>query len=277
MEMDYNGKRYIDLLKNTLTDYHRMDLGEYKPIDLSSLTWKTRMLLSASKLLEKKGYSICRKVEHTKENRLNGLDWPAYADTMIGMKRLDNLEFCVRKIVEEQIEGDLIETGVWRGGSVIFMKALLKTLGDTTRTVWVADSFEGLPVPNADKYTADKFDEHYKIGELAISQETVTNNFRKYDLLDDKVKFLKGWFKDTLPNAPIEKLALLRLDGDMYESTMDGLMNLYPKLSTGGYIIIDDYEAVKGCKQAVTDYRTEHGITDNMIVIDQSSVYWRKH
>jgi len=274
--MDSNAQRYIELLKNTLTDYHRMNLGEYKPIDLSNLTWKTRLLLKASNLLGKKGYAICRKVEFNKEYRLNGLDWPAYADTMIGMKRMNNLEFCVRSVVEEKIEGDLIETGVWRGGSVIFMKALLETLGDTYRNVWVADSFEGLPKPDGEKYIADKFDEHYKVGELAISQQTVESNFKKYDLLDERVKFLKGWFKDTLPTAPIEKLAILRLDGDMYESTMDGLVNLYPKLSSGGYIIIDDYEAVRGCKKAVTDYRIQHKIEESMITIDQSAVFWRR-
>jgi predicted O-methyltransferase YrrM len=76
---------------------------------------------------------------------------------------------------------------------------------------------------------------------LAVSREDVERNFAKYGLLDDRVVFLQGWFKDTLPSAPIGKIALLRLDGDMYESTMDALQNLYPKLSPGGYCIIDDF------------------------------------
>lgn len=274
--MDTIRNRYIELLKNVLSDYHRMDMGEYKPIDASHLTWKTHFLLLADKILRKKGYVICRKIKFNKEDRLNGLDWPAYADTMIGLKRLNNLEDCVRSVVEENIEGDLIETGVWRGGSTIFMKALLEIFGDKTRNVWVADSFEGLPKPNKEKYNADEFDEHYKINELAVSKETVENNFKKYGLMDDRVKFLKGWFKDTLPSAPIQKLSLLRLDGDMYESTMDGLVNLYPKVSPGGYVIIDDYDAVKGCKKAVFDYRNQHGITEEMVPIDLSAIYWRK-
>jgi hypothetical protein len=83
--------------------------------------------------------------------------------------------------------------------------------------------------------------------------EEVKKNFEKYNLLDNNVKFLKGWFKDTLPSAPIESLAILRLDGDLYESTMDGLINLYSKLSKGGFIIIDDWGAFPACKQAVKD------------------------
>ncbi len=105
--------------------------------------------------------------------------------------------------------------------------------------------------------------------------EQVQSNFRAYDLLDDQVVFLKGWFKDTLPTAPIEKLAILRLDGDMYESTMDGLNNLYDKLSPGGFCIVDDY-GLPGCKLAIDDYRKEHGITDVMIQVDWTGWYWRK-
>jgi O-methyltransferase len=274
--MENLADQYIDLLKKVLCDYHRMELGEFKPIDVSNLSWKTKVLLQADKLLNQKGYAICRKIEFRKEDRLNGLDWPAYADTMIGIKRLDNLEYCVREVVKNGVEGDLIETGVWRGGATIFMKALLNVLRDTTRVVWVADSFEGLPKPNKELYPDDAFDEHYKIDELAISQETVENNFKKYGLLDNRVKFLKGWFKDTLPSAPISKLAVLRLDGDMYESTMDCLVHLYPKVSSGGYVIIDDYEAVKGCKKAVNDYRNKYGIEEELITIDKSAVYWQK-
>ena len=195
---------------------------------------------------------------------------------MIGIRRLDNIEFCIDEIIKNDIHGDLIETGVWRGGATIFMKALLNVNNANDRSVWVADSFEGLPAPNDKEYPEDKGDVHFTKKELAISLETVQNNFRKYNLLDENVKFLKGWFKDTLPVALIEKLALLRLDGDMYESTMDGLVNLYPKLSPGGFIIIDDWNAVQGCKLAVMDYRLKHNINDEIIPIDWASVYWKK-
>jgi hypothetical protein len=208
--------------------------------------------------------------------RPDGLRWPAQAHTMIGMKRLDNIQFCVEDVLARSIQGDLIETGVWRGGAVIFMRAILKAYGVEDRVTWVADSFEGLPPPNAQKYPEDMGNRLHEFKELAISLEQVQSNFVKYDLLDGQVKFLKGWFRDTLPEAPIEKLAVLRLDGDMYESTMDALVNLYPKLSLGGYIIVDDYGAIPQCRQAIHDYRNSHHINDEIRPIDWTGVYWKR-
>ncbi len=160
--------------------------------------------------------------------------------------------------------GDFIETGVWRGGASIFMRAVLKAYRDTTRTVWVADSFQGLPKPDAKRYPADAGDRHWSYSELAVPLEVVKANFARYGLLDDQVRFLVGWFRDTLPPglARSGRFAVLRLDGDLYESTMDALTNLYPKLSVGGFAIIDDYGAVPACKAAVEDFRAQQGITE---------------
>ncbi len=105
--------------------------------------------------------------------------------------------------------------------------------------------------------------------------EEVQNNFWKYDLLDESVQFLKGWFKDTLPTAPIEKLAILRLDGDLYESTMDSLSSLYDKVSNGGFIIVDDY-VLPTCEPAITDFRKARNIQEPLVRIDNHAVYWRK-
>jgi O-methyltransferase len=103
----------------------------------------------------------------------------------------------------------------------------------------------------------------------------VKQNFEKYGLLDDQVCFLKGWFRDTLRSAPIKELAVVRLDGDMYESTMDALTALYPKLSQGGYLIVDDY-GLAGCKRAVDDYRHAEKISDEILPIDECAVYWQR-
>ncbi len=208
--------------------------------------------------------------------RMEGRDWPSYAHTMIGMKRLDNIQVCVEDVLEKQIPGDLIETGVWRGGATIFMRAILRAHEVTDRVVWVADSFEGLPPPDTEAYPEDAGDPHYQYQDLAVSLEQVIANFAKYDLLDDQVKFLKGWFRNTLPTAPIEKLAVLRLDGDMYESTMEALVALYPKLVPGGYLIVDDYGAIPGCRQAVQDYRQSEAITEEILGVDWTGVFWRK-
>jgi hypothetical protein len=208
--------------------------------------------------------------------RAEGRDWPPYAHTMVGLKRLDNVQFCVEDVIARGVPGDLMETGVWRGGTVILMRAILAAHGVTDRRVWAADSFAGLPAPDAVKYPQDAGLTLNEFAQLAVSLEQVQDNFRAYGLLDDQVRFLKGWFRDTLPAAPVERLALLRLDGDLYESTMDALTHLYPKLAKGGYVIIDDYRNIPACARAVTDYRRAHGITEEIESIDWCAVYWKR-
>lgn len=216
-----------------------------------------------------------RTTAHNAALRQVGGDWPLQAPTMIGMERINNLQHCVDRVIADDVPGDLIETGVWRGGSCIFMRGVLKSHGVTDRLVWVADSFEGLPAPNTEKYPQDAglHLEQYK--ELAVSLEEVQRNFERYGLLDEQVRFLKGWFRDSLPGAPIEKLAVLRLDGDLYESTTDALTNLYDRLSPGGFVIVDDY-SIPACKQAVHDFRNQRGIDDPIEKIDWTGVFWRR-
>lgn len=250
---------YIALLKKTLTGLNRIDRPQFKP----------RKKIS-NNLFE------CDYIEQSLDKRLEGLDWPLDAETMIGIKRIENVEFCIKEILRNNIEGDFIETGVWRGGTCIFMRGLLKAFGNTDRIVWVADSFQGLPMPNKSVYPHDAGDILYTYNELKISEEDVKTNFRKYGLLDDQVKFLKGWFKDTMPLAPIKKLSLLRLDGDMYESTIDVLIYMYPKLSNGGFCIVDDWGAIPACKKAVEDYRLVNDLNEEIITIDWTGVYWKK-
>ena len=205
-----------------------------------------------------------------------GRDWPRFAHTMIGRVRLRNLRDVAEKVLADGVPGDFIETGAWRGGACILLRAVLKAYGVTDRRVFAANSFEGLPKPDAEHYAVDAGDTHHKFTELAVSLEQVKANFAKYDLLDEQVVFLKGWFKDTLPAASIEKLAVLRLDGDMYESTMDALRHLYDKVSPGGVVIIDDYGCVAGCRQAVDDFRRDRGINERMMNIDGWGIFWRK-
>jgi len=195
---------------------------------------------------------------------------------MIGLARLDNLQYCVEDVVRNDVPGDLIEAGVWRGGASIFMRAILKAHGVTDRVVWVADSFSGLPPPNPDKYPADRGDIHHTVDLLKVPLEEVRSNFAKYDLLDDGVRFLKGWFSETLPSAPISKLAVLRVDADMYQSTMDALTSMYPKLSNGGYVVIDDYGALGQCKAAVDDFRDANAIKDAIRKADWTGIFWKR-
>jgi hypothetical protein len=204
-----------------------------------------------------------------------GRDWPSLAHTMIGTRRLDNLQRCIEDVLGDAVPGDLIETGVWRGGATIFMRGVLKAYGADDRCVWVADSFAGLPRPDAKRYPFDRGWNASMIRYLAVSQEEVQANFTKYGLLDERVRFLKGYFRDSLPGAPIGALSILRLDGDLYESTMEALTHLYPKLSVGGFVIVDDY-ALRPCAEAVRDYRTAHGICEPIVDIDGVGAYWRR-
>ena len=110
----------------------------------------------------------------------------------------------------------------------------------------------------------------------ALTWPSTYLSYRRYGLLDEQVVFLKGWFKDTLAKAPIERLAVLRLDGDLYESTMDALNPLYAKVASGGFIIVDDYFALTQCERAISEFRATHGISDPIHKIDDAGVYWRK-
>jgi hypothetical protein len=209
--------------------------------------------------------------------RLDGRDWPSEAETMIGMIRLNNVQECAVDTLRNRIPGDFVEAGVWRGGAAILMRAVLAAYGDRTRRVWAADSFEGLPRPDPERYPVDAGDRHWQLSPyLAVPLEEVKRNFARYGLLDDQVRFIPGWFKDSLPGAAVEEIAVLRIDGDMYESTLQALTSLYPKLASGGYLIIDDYGALPNCKAAVLDFRKMFGIRDEIRTIDWTGVYWQK-
>jgi O-methyltransferase len=199
-----------------------------------------------------------------------------FTHSMIGRARMKNIEECLDTVRQDRIRGDLLEAGVWRGGATVFMRGYLAAYDMDDRTVWVADSFEGLPTP---RHPADLgFDfSPANAPILAVSLEEVQALFRRYDLLDERVQFLKGWFRDTLPAAPVERLAMLRVDGDLYESTMDALEALYARVSPGGFVLIDDYGDFAPCRQAVDDFRSRHAISNALQKVDWSGVYWRKN
>lgn len=207
--------------------------------------------------------------------RALGEDWPRSAHTMIGLFRLRNLREQCERAIAENVPGDFLEAGVWRGGACIFMRAVLEAYGDTRRRVFVADSFRGLPPPDPATYPADAGDGHHFLEQLAVPRATVEDNFRRYALLDERVVFLEGWFKDTLPAAPVERLAVLRLDGDMYESTIQIFENCYHKVSYGGAVIVDDFGSSPSCAQATHDFRARHGIASPIVPIDHFGVWWQ--
>ena len=195
---------------------------------------------------------------------------------MTGWKRIDNVRDLLMNVFNENIDGDYIETGVWRGGSSVFARSVITMFGQAeSRIAYVCDSFHGLPP--GDK-GLDKSDKGWDNTEyLEVHNDIVANNFIKYGLLDSNVVFAKGFFNDTMPHlAPhIKKLSIMRLDGDMYESTVDVLYHLYGKLSIGGYVIMDDWNGFPS-KTACEDFFEVHGISPEIVPIDNIAAYWQK-
>lgn len=242
-------KQYLDLLENCLTG----SIYEDPPL---------RILDSSN--------------EFNAQTREYGWDWPSKAHTMVGRKRLNNFRQLTETVLMNATPGDIVETGVWRGGACILARAVLNAYGDQNRCVWLADSFEGLPPPKENLYPADTGDQFHTFSDLAVGLDIVKSNFQKYGLLDDQVKFVVGWFDQTLPTMPVQKIAVLRLDGDMYESTIVALDNLYSKVSLGGFVIVDDYHVVAGCKQAIHDFAKRNHFEPKLVEIDGVGVYWQK-
>jgi len=257
MTSDPMYRRYADLLARVILNLPYIDAEAVRPRDQPKLAKRSKQSL-----------------------REHGQDWPTVAVTMAGLKRLDSLRECVDTVVSDAIPGDIIETGVWRGGSMIYARMLLDVLGEAARGVWLADSFAGLPAPDG-RYAADAGNTLHARSDLAVSRAEVEGNFCRFGLDPTVgVRFLVGWFKDTLPLIDGgTRFAIIRLDGDMYGSTMDALQNLYPKLSPGGFCIIDDWGASSECRAAVKDYFGAESCTDieaGMVFIDWTCVLWRK-
>lgn len=185
---------------------------------------------------------------------------PAAAISLLSYARLSDMERFLRDIADRDIEGEVIEAGVWKGGASIFMRAVLNSLG-LDKMLYVADSFDGVPAPDPDKYPVDAGDYHYTLDYLKVPQEEVEANFRRFSLLEN-VAFVKGLFKDTLHEIDAS-FSLIRLDGDLYESTIDSMKALYPKLSIGGYCIIDDWSGTQTAGPAVRDYMKSIGARFN--------------
>ena len=217
------------------------------------------------------------RVERAKKTgeMLNG--WPMiYAHSFIGFHGLDHIERLAETLFAEGIPGDFVDAGTWRGGSAIFMRALQHAYSESKRTLWVADCFEGVPPPKSEPDIAAKLDltaERFPF--MLASQREVTDNFIVFDLLDERVEFLPGLFADTLPAAPIDKIAMLRMDGDLYTSTLDVLNALYDRVVPGGYVIVDDY-ALAPCRQAVEEFRSANEISAPIEWINWTIIHWRK-
>jgi hypothetical protein len=207
------------------------------------------------------------------ELRLNGWDWPSEAPSMIGWRRMNHLRNECERVLREGVMGDFLEAGVWRGGAVMMMRAVLKAYGVVDRNVIAADTFAGLPLDTDCRDAAAILRD---VPQFAVSLEDVKAAFFRYGLLDKQVVFLKGEFAATLANAPTSQLAILRLDGDTYRSAQDTLVALYDKLSPGGSLILDDYFLFEDNRRAIDEFRAGCDIADPIVRIDTYGGYWIK-
>ncbi|HEX8618368.1 MAG TPA: PqqD family peptide modification chaperone, partial [Thermoanaerobaculia bacterium] len=262
-------RRYLQLLKKALVNLiypeHELRLRYLEARDPREERLATQRALRDLRYTEPATFEELVACKRDGQNFRKAVTRDAH--TMVGLRRLDNIEWCAAQIFASGVDGDFLEAGVCQGGASIFMRALQVAYGQQHRRMWVADSFEGLPAPSTETDAGLDFTEE-RMPWLAASLDSVRDNFRTYDLLSDEVQFVRGWFSDTLAAAAVEKIALLRIDADLYASTRDVLTALYDRVAPGGFVIVDDYHAFRACRTAVDEFRAERGIVDPLRRVD---------
>lgn len=205
--------------------------------------------------------------------RLNGGDWPTYGLTLIGVRKLEYLHEVLHETYRSKLlVGDFLEAGAWRGGACIYAKAFFEAYG-IERRVWVADSFAGLPGKQHDK-DIEGWD---RMEFLSVPLELVKDAFRRYALLDQSVRFVQGWFGQSLPRLrhELSKIAILRIDCDMYRSTLEVLCNLYDRVEVSGVWIVDDW-GLSYQFDAINDFLHAGNIVDVPVVLPDGSASFEK-
>jgi hypothetical protein len=268
-------QRYLDIVERALINDLHPEMG-------------SRIVALVKALLEARWQEPTLKAIETELARFFGVRGAAdrfqdsewYANiagdpyTMVSPQRLQNARVAAQTVLAENLPGDFVETGVWRGGVCIMLKAVLTAAG-ARRRIFVCDSFEGLPEIHEGADAPLKLHENPL---LAVGVEQVRENFARFDLLDEDVTFVKGWFKDTMPDlrGQVDQIAILRMDGDYYTSTREVIDELYDKVTAGGFIIVDDYGTYQQCRDAIHDFWTERGLRPELIQVDGHAHYWRK-
>jgi O-methyltransferase len=266
--------RYLDLVAGALINDLHPDMGA-RVVELVNALLEARWQSPTNQAVEAELAAFFAPREPI--DRFEDSAW--YANiagdpyTMISPQRLANVREAAETVLSEKLPGDFVETGVWRGGACIMMKAVLAAAG-VRRRVYVCDSFQGLPE------IAEGADAPLKLHEnplLAVSVDQVRENFRRFGLLDGDVVFVEGWFADTMPKLrdQVEAIAVLRLDGDYYTSTREVIDQLYDKVVPGGFVIVDDYGTYQQCRDAIHDFWAERGIAPAMARVDAHCAYWR--
>jgi len=206
--------------------------------------------------------------------------------TMTGPLRMYAMHQAVKYIESAEIPGDIVECGVWRGGSAMVAAMTMLALGRTGRTIWLYDTFEGMTLPSERDVDADgrsalmRWNTEWSAGARRdgagsdwcyASLEEVRDNVLGTGYPEDRVRFVRGKVEDTIPEQSPPQIALLRLDTDWYDSTYHEFVHLYPRLSEKGVLILDDYGSWQGAREATDRYFAEHGDQPFLSRIDEAA------
>jgi cephalosporin hydroxylase len=276
--------RYLDLLKGALLDEHYMEnevridhlvrhlLAESQPTPnavrdpVRQMKDKTRQMLAA------------RRAGKLGDDRGDILGYFPYST--MGRVRLDHLQRCLDAVRTDKVKGDLVECGTGRGGGGVFLRGYAAVWEMTDRRVWIADTFRASPsLPDDLHETSQEAVEILGGGpglpDLRADLNTVRDAFQRFDLLDDRLRFLQGDYRDTLPTSPIRSIALLRLGDDLEDACGTILDALYDRVTPGGFVVVEDFLS-PAARKSIEDFRERRGIDDPIEQVDWSGVVWRK-
>ena len=272
-KLERGAKRYLDLLKGALLDEHYLE-NEIR------LKYLARCVRTGEAAEPDRVRDPIRAqpdaYRNLRRRRRAGLaawgegvnGFLPYAS--IGRTRLDHLERCLDLVRAEAVAGDLLDCSTGRGGAAVFLRAYLAAHELPDRTVWVADRFRATPEPAREATIVDE-----EMSAFQADLNLVRDAFERFDLLDGRVRFLTGPMEATLAEADVESVALLRLGAGIGDAAGAALDALYPKLSIGGFVVVDDH-AEATCARAVADFRQAHGVEEQVEAIDWTAVAWRK-
>ena len=193
--------------------------------------------------------------------------------TLTGPLRTVSLTRAIEYVVRHRIPGDIVECGVWKGGSMMAAARELLRLKETSRQLWLFDTFTGMSAPTAEDVSVCNIsaDEDYKGTYLRVGLDQVRSAVLSTGYPQEQIRFVEGKVEDTIPAECPEQIALLRLDTDWYESTRHELIHLFPRLVRGGVLIIDDYGHWEGARKASDEYFAANNIQILLNRIDFSA------
>ncbi len=267
---------YLDLLKGALLDEHYLEnelriehltrcLERGVPADPNKLRDPQRQMRD-----ELRHWIAARRAGRLRDDDDSPASYFPYTD--MGRVRLDHLQQCVEVIQRESVQGDLVECGTGRGGGAIFLRGAIEAFDAIDRKVYVADEFRSTPITATG---GDGLGGGAGFPDLGADLNTVRDGFDRFGLLDDRVRFLLGRLGETLADAPIEKIALLRVGQAPGHDLEDALESLYDKVTLGGFVVLDDY-ASDEAKLVIDEFRGRRRIADPLERVDWVGAAWRK-